>query len=374
MYCYIRLVLQRGATGINKDNLRLLTDVINGGAAYKLPVVYVSKNLQNEDPVDVAAMSKKLRGMAHVLVQEDLSTNKDIQTACDSKNEYRGSIGLYFPNAKAGHKTLRYRRETGPDPMLMEKVIQLILQYANSQMIDPLFTWQGVNNALLLERLNNQTDIKAKYEQFYKEAEERLSKIQETLDEESSRIAAEAREQALSEANELLESFDEEEKRLRKQIEDQTKDNENLRNENDGLRQKIQSMDGVPLLKRGEEDDFYAGEIKDLVLLVLSEALTAIPENTRRKDAVRDIIDNNDFKHLTEKRAGEIKRMLKTYTGMSAKLRQEMESLDFEITEDGKHYKVFYHGDPRYCCTMSKTPSDWRAGKSIVSEITNLAL
>ena len=221
--------------------------------------------------------------------------------------------------------------------------------------------------------LNNQTDIKTRYEQVYKEAEEKLSKIQETMEEESNRITAEARDKALSEANELLESFDEEEKRLRKQIEDLTKDNENLRNENDGLRQKIQSMDGVPLLKRGEEDDFYAGEIKDLVLLVLSEALTAIPENTRRKDAVRDIIDNNDFKHLTEKRADEIKRMLKTYKGMTAKLRQDLEKLDFEITEDGKHYKVYYHGDPRYCCTMSKTPSDWRTGQISSSKINRTA-
>ncbi len=366
------LTLQRGPTCINNDNIDLIADVVAGRVKYRLPVVYVSKSLSNEDPVDVTAMSKKLRGMAHVLVQEDVGLNKAIQSACDGKNEYRGTIGLYFPKS-GGHKKLKYRRDVGPDPMLMDKVIQSVLQYSNSQLLDPLFTWQGVNKTLLLERYDKQREARSIYEKSLNEAEKRLSEIREGLDEESRQAAIKAKEEATREANELLEAYDEEEHKLKQQIEDLTKENESLRIENDGLRQKLQSVGGLPLLMRGEEDDFYQGEIKDLVLLVLSEALTTIPQGTRRYDAVKDIIDSNDYRHLSEARMEEIKRLLKTYSGMPSKLRQDLESLGFVITEEGKHYKLMYHGDPRYTRTMSKTPSDWRTGQIVSAKLNKSA-
>ncbi len=369
------LELRRGATRINGENIALLADVVTGKARYRLPVVYVSRTFENEDPVDVDAMAKKLRGMAHVFAQEDLSLNKEIQSACGGKNEYKGSIGIYFPNTGAGgagHKKLKYRRDVGPDPMLMEKVIQSVLLYGNSQMADPLFTWQGVRNALLLVSLEKQREARSLLEKSYSSAEEELRNMREGLDQEERRIAEKARLEARSEANALLEMYDEEERKLRDKIEELTRANESLVSENDGLRQKLQSTDGIPLLTRGEEDDFYAGEVKDLVLLTLSEAVNTIPAGARRRDVVVDIINSNDYRHLTEENAASIKRLLKTYSGMSSKVRQELESRGFVITEDGKHYKVTYNGDPRYTMTMSKTPSDVKTGQNVTGTINRI--
>lgn len=54
---------------------------------------------------------------------------------------------------------------------------------------------------------------------------------------------------------------------------------------------------------------------------------------------------------------------------MSATLRQALQDLGFEITEDGAHYKLMYCGDSRYRTTIAKTGSDHREGKNIAAVI-----
>ena len=55
---------------INNENIDILLDVINNKSHYKLPIVYVSKTYYDENPVNTIDLSKKLRGVAHVLVEE----------------------------------------------------------------------------------------------------------------------------------------------------------------------------------------------------------------------------------------------------------------------------------------------------------------
>ena len=44
-------------------------------------------------------------------------------------------------------------------------------------------------------------------------------------------------------------------------------------------------------------------------------------------------------------------------------------ALGMEFKDEGKHYKMIYYGDGRYAVSMSKTPSDWRTGRNLVSEV-----
>ena len=81
---------------ITDDNVGRLVDVING-KRYELPVVYVSKTFQNEDPVDTGWLASRLKGVAHVLVQETKDSNQKIRALCNEKNEYNGAIGIYCP-------------------------------------------------------------------------------------------------------------------------------------------------------------------------------------------------------------------------------------------------------------------------------------
>ena len=54
---------------------------------------------------------------------------------------------------------------------------------------------------------------------------------------------------------------------------------------------------------------------------------------------------------------------------MSSTMRQELQKVGFEITEEGKHYRLTYYGDSRYKTTIAKTGSDWREGKNIAATI-----
>lgn len=64
-----------------------------------------------------------------------------------------------------------------------------------------------------------------------------------------------------------------------------------------------------------------------------------------------------------------VKALFKDYKTLSGSMRQQLLELGFEVTEEGKHYRLTYYGDGRYKTTIAKTGSDWREGKNIASVI-----
>ena len=159
---------------------------------------------------------------------------------------------------------------------------------------------------------------------------------------------------------------------MKRQIEELSRSNEILQYENQGLKSKLDTVNDIPVLHMGDEFEFYPGEIKDLILLVLSESVAGTQENTRRSDVVKDIIKNNDYQKTSDHKAEEVKKLLKSYTGMTAPIRQALEDMGFVITEDGKHYKLTYYGDDRYQIIFSKTPSDFRTGKNSSQKLNKM--
>ncbi len=88
-------------------------------------------------------------------------------------------------------------------------------------------------------------------------------------------------------------------------------------------------------------------------------------------DVLSDIVESNGYEHLLEQKARALKDKLSGYTTMSKALRNYLQSLGFDITEEGKHYRLRYYEDPRYHVTMSKSGSDWREGENIASQIVH---
>ena len=357
---------------VGEDKLPLLSDIMNENTHYRLPVVYVSKTMENENPVDAGILAGRLKGVAHVLVQEDMETNAALREMCVANNDYLGAIGIYFPGTAVGYRRYPYRGVKGIDRFIMEKVIRAVIQYSNSQLLDTLYTWQGVNNALLRDSLASQREERKKAEQAKKAAEVETAKLKDSLNEEEKRIKEQALEDAKAEADKILEGFDDDLERLQKQVEELTRANEILQYENQGLKAKLNASDAQPVLFMGDEVDFYQGEIKDLLLSALTDALSNMPEKSRRADVIRDIIENNDYQKKSEKRESEVKRLLRDYSGITGKLRQELEELGFVIMEDGKHYKITYYGDERYQAVFGKTPSDVRSGKNNAATVAKM--
>ena len=346
---------------VNDDNITLLADIINGKSRYKLPVVFVSKTFSNENPVDTTLLAKKLKGAAHVLVQEDKASNDRLKELCTQNNEYFGAIGIYYPNLSMGHKRYLYRGSEGIDKTLFEKVVRSVIQYGNSQMMDPLYTWFGVNNALLQDRLISQRQERVEAEMKRKSALYELLTIKQDLEQEKESMKQEAIVAAKEEADRILEDFD-------KDIQERDEEISRLSNELAkkeyeiiGLRSKLESVTAVPLIFMGEQDDFYPGEVKDFVLSAVKKEIENTEEKTRRRDVLEDIMKANGYQGTSEKRAAKAKRLLSNYTGMTPKLKHGLENIGY-IFDPSDHEKAKYYGADRYTVIYASTPGDTKRG------------
>lgn len=340
---------------IENEAIEKIADIVNG-KRYRLPIVYVSKTYYDEFPVDVHWMASRLKGVAHVLVQRSNCSNLRLR-------EYYGAIGIYFPMQTESHKRFLYRAYPGSEKQYLERVVNTVISFSNSRMVDPLYTWQGVNHALLRDRLESQKEERAVAENARREA---LYEVL-ALKEQQESVKSEAIEKAKEEANAILDGFEADMRRLQEQIDELTHTNEKLQYENQGLKAKIDSIQEQPLLYMGTENEFYPGEIKDLILSTLNDGLSNIETKTRRYDVVQDIIQANDYQCISKKRADEAKRLLKNYDGMTPKIRKGLEDIGFKVTHEGDHYKAIYYSDDRYIVVHGATPSDNRAGKNNVS-------
>ena len=373
----------RRPVSITENNLDLIADVINEKERYNLPIVYISKTDDERDPVNAKEVAKRLKGVAHVLVQKDSWTTQSLRRKCNGQNEYNGAIGIYFPNKAAGHVKVLNHIYEGSGEKIADKVIKQVIGYSNSQRIDPLYTWQGVNNALLRDKYSSKEKELAESESArriiaiagrlkvldadmrIKDADQRVAEMQKEA-EEANALA--------EEAERLVESVDGEIKEMRQEIQDLTRKNDALSAENAGLRSKLDAMNGVPLLLLGSEEEFFPGEIKEFVLEAVDKELQKTKAGTRRADTLGDVIrKNGGVTGLPEEKIQEVKNRLFTYTGMTAPLRSFLKDLGFKITEEGKHYKLTYYGDGRYWTTLDKTPSDKiRGGKNAASYIIDM--
>ncbi len=360
---------------MDDSRLGILGDLVNGRSRYNLPVVYVSKCSDGTDAVDSKELAKRLKGAAHVLLQAEHSTNNDIRVLCQDKNEYNGAVGVYYPDGT--HSRVMRRNGDEGGRKMMDIVCANVHRYVNSLKSDPLYTWQGVMNAMLLDRYASKKaelqESESAREKSEAEAQIQVrsayEKVREMLRElQSARISAQ-------ESQDLVESVDQEMEEMRRQIESLVRQNQSLSSEISGLRTKIRGNGSMPVLYHGLEEDMYPGEIRDFIIRGLNEYLKNGANDTSRSTQVlRDVIRNNSDpkRSLLDEKAGRLKKILETYDRMTPEIRQELTELGFTVTDGGKHYKLFYHDDNRYWFTLPKTPSDHRSGKNAAAALIKL--
>ena len=356
---------------ITESNIQLIADVINGEVSYDYPIVFVSKNYGDSDPVDVKKLASRLKGTAHVLVQSGTWLNGKIRKACNSSNEYYGAVGIYFPGNGVAHQRFFYRSFSGYDEFIFDKVIRSVFQYTNQQNVPSLMTWMGVISSMFRDRWSSRGTELIEAEQAKKSAE--FGRELAEMEREEAEQQRDEAEQKKDEANKLVEMTDEEIADFKRQIEILSHENERLQAENNGLRTKLGGIESAPIIFEGDEDEFFPGEIKDIVLSVLQEKLESFGDDqakTRRADVLRDIIKTNGYEGKLKQIADDLKVKMKGYSKMDSTTRRFLEDIGFVITEDGKHYRLTYYGDARYHTTISKTASDkGREGKNIALQI-----
>ncbi len=314
-----RLPVLREPVLIDAQSDTLMESIMKQEQEEHLPIVTILPVNETEYPVNIHLLASRLKGVAHVFVQQN--------------TESSGSATIYYPSGSMPVKRFLYR---GDNEALLQRIVKHVISYSNLKNIPELYTWDGVINALLKKSLRTQ-----------------ILKQQE----------------AESEKEELYDVFDEDLQKLQRQVEELTRSNQALHAENQGLRRKFMQSEQPKALQMGEEDELYPGEIEDCLLEILSETLTNTDEKTRRAHILQDLLKHNDYQRLSEQRKQEVKTLFKGYKSMSATMRQALQKLGFEISEDGAHYKLTYGGDSRYRTTIAKTGSDHREGKNIAAVI-----
>lgn len=318
-------------------------------------------------------LARKLRGIAHVFIQSSLETNDRLRAATGGRNEYWGAVGIYFPTPLAGrdgHRRYLCQTALGEfDDKTVNQIIHTVIRYASSQRVPPLATWSGVLNALLSDRLDSQRKKREAAEMERKAIQERITEIQNSMDETQQQMRHEALEAARYETDKLLATFEDDFSTLERQVEEQAAELEKIRYENEKLHEKLGAVIQLPVIFFNDEVEIYEGEIKELILDALAKAVEQVPPQSRRQHVYQDIIAGNNYQKLSQQRKATIKNNLQNYKEMTPGLRRSLEKLGFTISEGGKHYIITYGNDPRYKTTFGKTPSDHRAGKNNAAEI-----
>ena len=332
------LPITREPLVMDPSNLPLLQRAIRHQDSHHLPLVYLSKTPEGETAVELPWLGSKLKGAAHLLAAGPELTDDQLQQA--GFIEQNGAVGIYFPRT---HRTIVYQPSEGARDALLEKVAQTVLDYGNMEEIPQRVTWFGVKQALLDQQLQEQAEKRKQVE---------LSSRQELQD--------------------FITAFDDEQENLKKQNQDLLRQNHSLEQEIRGLRAKLENRGRQPVLYLGEEREYFSGEIREMLLDAVEQALEKnCQKGTRRYDVLADILAHNPYAHIREQRDQTLKQLFKGYRTLTPAIKAGLKELGITITGDGKHYRLTYYGDERYKDTMSKTGSDSREGLNKVKQILN---
>ena len=122
----------------------------------------------------------------------------------------------------------------------------------------------------------------------------------------------------------------------------------------------------------GAERDLFAGEVAEVILCALRDSSTRALEGSRQKHILSSVLAANPVTEERNRCRIALKELLRGSTSLDSRVRQGLEQLGFEISGDGKHYKLVFQGDERYTYSLAKSGSDWRGGLNAASNIARL--
>lgn len=319
--------IETAAKEVTADNLPLIAQLLNCERQNRLPVVYVSKSFFGADYlVDPQRLGHKLGGLAHVFCETDSEVSKTLRELTDGKNAYNGSVGIYWPN---GNYKRFYVRE--PEEEVNRNIQNYIKRVLNTRRTPDECRWSFVQ----------QLKFQQKVERHRAGAEE---------------------------AEILLEYALQENETMREQISSLEAENHYLREQN----QFFYSNDleeKSALIFKGSEQELFPGEQAELVLEVLEEKIKTGTCSPRIRNMLASILDANERTNNKEAFLAQLKTVLTESGGLSAKGKRELIRMGFDLSEDGKHYKLTIKNDDRYAHPISKSPSDYRSQENNFAQL-----
>jgi len=312
-------------------DIDLASQLINGVAGCRLPVVYVSCNFHGKYDVDLNSLANDLSGMAHVVVEPNRQFSRKLQFEVSSKNVYGGAVGIYWPDG--GRASIFFRSSFSNRSELKRSIIEEVRTALLNRRLMFRCTWLSAQEA-------------------------------------ASRIAFEALKSSGSrEVEKYIEVFDRELKSKDDQISAAESEISRLKGEVRGYEARNPAASGISL-RLDSEQEFYTGEAFEVVLDAVTDAQKSVKSGSRRDHILQDIIKSNPAKGINQEHRKILKEALRGYRSMTKPVQSALHELGFSIIEDGKHYKLIYKNDARYTFILPKTGSDHRGGLNSASDIS----
>lgn len=291
-----------------------------------LPIVYISRNVNNWSPVNPGEIAVLLGGMAHVIVEPNLEFSHQISRLTSRKNAYRGAVGIYWPNGW-NHRILP------KDPEEMRKeILDKISEHSLYHVLPPYLTFDGLRSLKTIATID-----KMKREKTASDAD-LLGMYVGELEEKNKRIGE-------------LESL--------------------LQN----LTQRVAQLSAKPvggIIIEPYMPEFYPGEFAGIIYDAIRSYQRTVPGDSRRRLIVDGILGCNNKPENASELVEKMKKIFKSGANMQEVIRR-LAGLGFQVDASGKHPKVSVPGYS-LAYTFPSTPSDQRGAENTVSGIKNKLL
>lgn len=317
-------------TELSEAQVNEAAAIIEGTTRIALPVVYISAQGSHRPFVDPDQLAEWLSGMAHVVVEPSRHFSFALARNVARKNPYGGAIAVFWPRNVERQTRLMPRDFDSPKSMAVECAGRVRAALASVRPT-PTLTWSFVQERVARLRLDA----------LKKAGSTALDDYAREFDKELA-----SKDQRLADAEREIGRLNAEIRRL-----------------------EASGGSAGDFLTSGNEPEYYPGEIQDAVLYALNLAANQLEQDGRRWHIIQDLLASVQPTGTADAIAEQIKACFASSGDLTTAARRTLEELDFEITDDGRHYKALWQGDGRYAFTISRTSSDHRAGRNLASQI-----
>lgn len=311
---------------IDPIDIEFIADAILNKSNNTLPIIYISRNLNNWSPVNPGDIGVLLGGMAHVIVEPSIEFSHQISRLTSKKNAYRGAVGIYWPNGW-NHRILPQNPEE-----MQKEIFDKIAEHSLYYILPTHLTFDGLKSlktVATIERMKREKTV----------SETELLEIYTTeLEEKNKRV------------NEL-------ESLLQK------------------LTQRVAQLSAKPaggIITEPDLPEFYPAEFLGIIYDAIKAYQRTIPSDSRRRVIIDKFLECNDKPDNISQIIDNMKKIFKSSPQVQEVIRR-LVGLGFEVDHSGKHPKISIPGY-NLSYTIPSTPSDQRGAENNVSGIKNKLL
>lgn len=260
------------ATLIDETNYDRVVNLIINGNNCDLPIIYISTNSYDvtsatsfEYPIAYKPLSKRLMGLAYVLIEKDRYISQKLREETEQKNPYNGAIQIFFTN---GYSKRLLPYDFNNEKNMRHEIFNIVFNRNFRIKKDDKFSLTYITNEIYKIRISN-LEKKGKNLRNLEE-EKQLDK--ERIDE---------LKEELSKAKKDIFSYQSKIEALQLALDKQT--------------------ENEPLLDKPDIDDLYNGEIFDCIFDILQDKIKNTDNETRTYQVLNSIINKNKHHYVGER-------------------------------------------------------------------------